>query len=77
MVDLMWIHVLMVELYGGINGHQLVPLMPSGLVKTLGKEIDIQCFCNMVLELWCSVASVRLENGDDPINSQVSSTGSI
>ena len=74
LVDMPLIHKLMVGVYGGVNGHQLVPLMPSGLVKTLVKELDIRCLCNMVLALWCSVASARLENGDDPIDLHVSST---
>ena len=68
MVDLTLIHDLMVGVYGGINGHQLVPLMPSGLVKTLGKGLGIRCKCIMVLALWCSEAYVRLEDGDDPID---------
>ena len=74
MVDLMLIHVLMVGVYGGVNGHQLVPLMPLGLVKTLGKGLRIRYMCIMVLTLWCNVASMRLENGDDPVDSQVSLT---
>ena len=69
MVDLTLIHDLMVEAYGGVNGHQLVPLVPSGLVKTLGKGLGICCMCIMVLVLWCSKASVHLEDGDDPIDS--------
>ena len=68
MVDLTLIHDLMVGVYGGVNGHQLVPLMPSGLVKTLGKGIGIFCICIMVLALWCSEAFAHLENGDDPID---------
>ena len=67
----------MVGVYRGINGHQLVPLMPSGLVKILGKGLGIHCFCIMVLELWLSVASAHLENGDNCIDSQVSSTDSV
>ena len=77
MVDLTLIHDIMVEVYGAVNGHQLVPLMPSGLVKTLGKGLGIRCMCIMVLELWCSVASARLENGDDPNDSQVSLSGFV
>ena len=69
---MMLIHDLMVGVYDGINGHQQVPLMPSGLVKTLGKGLGICCLCIMVLALWFSVASAHLENGDDPIDSQVS-----
>ena len=64
MVDIILIHDLMVGVYLGVNGHQLVPLMPLGLVKTLGKGLGIHCMCIMVLALWCSVASARLENGD-------------
>ena len=41
MVDMMLIHDLMIGVYGGVNGHQLVPLMPLGLVKTLGKGLGI------------------------------------
>ena len=69
MVDLMLIHDFMVGVYGGVNGHQLVPLMPSGLVKTLGKGLGICCMHIMVLKLWCSEASMHLENGVDPIDS--------
>ena len=69
MVDLMLKYDLMVGVYGGVNGHQLVPLMPSGLGKTLGKGLGIRCMCIMVLALWCSVASARLENGDEPNDS--------
>ena len=71
LVDLTLIHKLMVGVYGGVNGHQLLPLIPSGLVKTLGKGLGIRCLCIMVLALWFSVASAHLENGDNPINSQV------
>ena len=74
MVDLMLIHDFMDGVYCGINGHQLVPLMPLGLVKTLGKGLRIHYMCIMVLELWCSEASVHLENGVDPTYSQVSLT---
>ena len=52
--------------YGGVYGHQMLPLIPLGLVKTLGKGLRIRCLCIMVLALWCSVASACLENGDDP-----------
>ena len=65
---MMLIHNLMVGVYGGVNGHQLVPLIPSGMVKTLRKGLGIHCMCIMVLALWCSEASVRLEDGDDPID---------
>ena len=74
LIDIMLIHKLMVGVYGGVNGHQLVPLMPSGLVKTLGKGHGIHCMRIMVLELWCSEASTHLENGVDPIDLQVSLT---
>ena len=74
MVDLTLIHDFMVGVYGGVNGHQLVPLIPSRLVKTLGKGLGIRCMCSMVLALWCSEASGRLEDGDDPIDLQVSLT---
>ena len=66
------IHDLMVGVYGGINGHQLVTLMPSGLVKMLGKGLGIHCMCIMVLALWCSEAFARLEDGKDLIDLQVS-----
>ena len=59
----------MVGVYGGVNGHKLVPLMPLGLVKNLGKRLGIRFLCIMVLELWFSVASMHLEKGDDPIDS--------
>ena len=74
MVVLTLVHDFMVGVYGSVNGHQLVPLIPSGLVKTLGKGLGICCMCNMVLALWCSEASACLEDGDDPIDSQVSLT---
>ena len=77
MVDLTLIHDFMVAVYGGVNGHQLVPLMPLGLVKTLGKGLGIRCMCIMVLALWCSVPSTRLESGDDPIDSQVRPSDSV
>ena len=48
MVDLTLIHDFMVGVYGGINGHQLIPLMPSGLVKTLGKGLGTRCMSIMV-----------------------------
>ena len=41
LVDITLIHKLMVGVYGGINDHQLVPLMPSRLVKTLCKGLGI------------------------------------
>ena len=66
---MMLFHDLMVGVYGGVNGHQLVPLMPSGLAKTLGKGLGTRCKCIMVLSLWCSEASMCLENGDDPNDS--------
>ena len=61
----MLVHDLMVGIYGGGNGHQLVPLMPSGLVKTIGKGLGICCLCIMVLALWYSMASAQLEKGGD------------
>ena len=67
----------MVGVYGGVNGHQLVPLMPSGLVKTIAKGLGTHCKCIMVWDLWCSEASTRLENGVDPNDLQVSSFGSV
>ena len=70
--DIKSIHKIMVRVYGCVNGHQLVPLIPSGLVKNIGKGLGIHFMCIMVLVLWCTVASARLENGYDPINSQVS-----
>ena len=72
LVDMTLIHKLMVGVYGGVNGHRLVPLMPSRLVKTLGKWLGIHCICIMVLGLWCSEASAHLEDGADPIDLQVS-----
>ena len=69
---MMLIHDLIIGVYGDVNGHQLVPLMPLGLVKTLGKWLGIHCMCIMVLALWCSEASAHLEDGDDPIDLQVS-----
>lgn len=77
MVDLTLVHDIMDGVYGGINGHQLMPLIPSRLAKTLGKGLGIHCMYIMVLELWCSVASTCLENGDDPKDSQVSSSRSV
>ena len=71
---MMLFHDLMVGVYGGVNGHQLVPLIPSRLVKTLGKGLGIRCMCIMVLTLWCSEAFAHLEDGDDPIDLQVSLT---
>ena len=68
MVDLTLIHDFMDGVYGGVNGHQLVPLMPSRLVKNLGKGLGIRCMCLMVLVLWYSEASAHLDNGDNPID---------
>ena len=67
----------MVGVYGGVNGHQIVPLMPSGLVKTLGKRVGIHYLFIMVLAFWFSVAFAHSEKGDDPIDSWVSFTGSV
>ena len=33
------VHKLMVRVFGCVNGHHLVPLMPLGFVKMLGKMI--------------------------------------
>ena len=74
MVDLTLIHDFMVGVYGGINGHQLVPLMPSGLLKTLGKGLGTHCMSIMVWALWCNKTSMRLENGIEPNDLQVSSS---
>ena len=71
MVDITLIHDLMNRVYGGVNGHQLVPLIPLKLVKTLGKGLGIRCMCIMVLALWCSEASTHLEDRDDPTDSHV------
>ena len=68
MVVLMLVHDFMVGVYGSVNGHHLMPLVPSGLVKTLGKGLGIRCMCNMVLALWCSEASTGLEDEHNPID---------
>ena len=77
MVDLMLIYDFMGGFYGGINGHQLVPLMPSGFVKTQGKGLGTRCMRIMVWALWCNETSTRLENGIDPNDLQVSSSISM
>ena len=66
MVDLTLIHDFMVGVYGAVNGHQPVPLVPSGLVKTLGKGLGTRCMSIKVWALWCNRTSARLENGVDP-----------
>ena len=66
LVDMTLIHKLMVRVYGGVNGHQLVPLMPLGLVKTIGEGLGTHCMRIMIWELWCNETSTRLENGVDP-----------
>ena len=56
----------MVRVYECVNGHQLVPLMPSGFVKTLGKGFGNSLFVHyVVLALGCHVASMQLEKGSD------------
>ena len=77
MVDLMLIHDIMIGVYGGVNGHQMVPLIQSRLVKTLDKGLGIRCMCIKVLALWFSEASACLDNGDDPNDSQVISSGCV
>ena len=63
----------MVRVYGCVNGHQLVPLMPLGFVNTLGKGFgNSQFVYYVVLALWFSVASTHLEKGDDLVDLQVS-----
>ena len=54
------------RVYVCVNGHQLVPLMPSGFVKMLGKGFVHSMFVNyVVLELGFLVASTQLEKGCD------------
>ena len=56
----------MVRVYGCVNGHQLVPLMPSRFVNTLGKGFGHSMFVHyVVLALWFHVASAQLEKGGD------------
>ena len=63
---IMLIHKIMVRVYGCVNGHELVPLMPSGFVKTLGKGFGHSLFVHyVVLELGFHVASTQLEKGGD------------
>ena len=56
----------MVRVYGCVNSHQLVPLMPLGFVKTLGKGFGHLLFVHyVILALGFCVASVQLEKGGD------------
>ena len=56
----------MVRVYECLNGNQLVPLMPLGFVKMLGKGFGHSFFVNyVVLALGFHVASVQLEKGGD------------
>ena len=56
----------MVRVYECINGHQLVPLMPSGFVKMLGKGFGHSLFVHyVVLTVGFHVASTQLEKGGD------------
>ena len=59
------IHKLMVRVYGCVNGHQFMPLMPSRLVKMLKKWFGIHYCALCGFGLWFSVASVQLEKGGD------------
>ena len=57
----------MLRVYGCINGHQLVPLKPSGFVNTLGKGFGRSLFMHyVVLELGFHVASAQLAQGRRP-----------
>ena len=56
----------MVRVYECVNGHQLVPLMPSGFVKMLGNRFGHSLFVHyVVLALGFCVASAQLEKGGD------------
>ena len=56
----------MVRVYGCVNGHQLVPLMPSGFVNTFGKVFGHSLFVHYVaLALGFHVDSAQLEKGGD------------
>ena len=56
----------MVTVYECINGNQLVPLMPSGFVKMLGKGFENSLFVHyVVFTLGFCVASTQLEKGGD------------
>ena len=56
----------MVRVYGCVNGHQLVPLMPSGFVNTLGKGFGHLLFVHyVVLALGFRVAFAQLEKGGE------------
>ena len=74
---MMLVHDLMLGVYGGINGHQLVPLMPSRLVKNLGKGLGTRCMSIMVWALWSNETSACLENGVNCNDLQVSSFISV
>ena len=56
----------MARVYGCVKGYPLVPLMPSGFVKTLGKGFGHLLFVHyVVLALWFHVASTQFEKGGD------------
>ena len=56
----------MVRVYGCFNCHQLVPLILSRFVKTLGKGFGHLLFVHyVVLALGFHVASMQLEKGGD------------
>ena len=60
------IHKLMVRVYGCVNGHQLVPLIPSGFFITLGKGFGHLLFVHyVVLALGFRVAFAQLEKGGE------------
>ena len=62
----------MVRVYECINGHHIVPLMPSGFVKMLCKGFEHSLFVhNVVLELGFHVASSQLEKEETSIDLQV------
>ena len=63
----------MVRVYGCINGHQLVPLMPSRFVKILGKGFGNLLFVHyVVFVLGFLVASAQLEKEETFIDLWVS-----
>ena len=54
----------MVRVYGCVNGHDLVPLMPSWFLNTLGKGFGHSLFVHyVVLALGFPVACAQLEKG--------------
>ena len=56
----------MVRVYGCVNGHQLVPLMPLVLLKNTWKNIWHSLFVHyVVLALGFHVASAQMEKGGD------------